>query len=99
MEQGTINQGVTFKHNSDTKNLVVSKSGVIKDAFTDVYNKANENESRINAVDDRVTDAYKEIKANKEIIEELFVLIKWIEKVFIISFSLIVLIIAISFLF
>ena len=91
MEQGTINKDITLKYNPDNNNLVVSTSAVTKKQLTDVSNKVDENKSRINTVDNRVTDLCNEVKTNKDNIEALFARIKWVEKVFIISFSLILL--------
>ena len=98
MEQGTINKDITLKYNPDNNNLVVSTSAVTEKQLTDVSNKVtdlsnrvNADESRINTVDNRVTDLCNEVKTNKDNIEELFARIKWVERVFIISFSLILL--------
>lgn len=98
MEQGTINKDITLKYNPKDNNLVVSTSAVTEKQLTDVSNKVtdlsnrvNADESRINTVDNRVTDLCNEVKTNKDNIEELFARIKWVEKVFIISFSLILL--------
>ena len=91
MEQGTINKDITLKHNPDNNNLVVSTSAVTEKQLTDVSNKVDENKSKIITVDDRVTDLCDEVKTNKDNIEALFARIKWVEKVFIISFSLILL--------
>lgn len=91
MEQGTINKDITLKYNPDNNNLVVSTSAVTEKQLTDVSNKVDENKSKIITVDDRVTDLCNEVKTNKDNIEELFARIKWVEKVFIISFSLILL--------
>lgn len=91
MEQGTINKDITLKYNPDNNNLVVSTSAVTEKQLTDVSNKVDENKSKIITVDDRVTDLCDEVKTNKDNIEELFARIKWVEKVFIISFSLILL--------
>ncbi len=91
MEQGTINKDITLKYNPDNNNLVVSTSAVTEKQLTDVSNKVDENKSKIITVDDRVTDLCNEVKTNKDNIEALFARIKWVEKVFIISFSLILL--------
>lgn len=91
MEQGTINKDITLKYNPDNNNLVVSTSAVTEKQLTDVSNKVDENKSKIITVDDRVTDLCDEVKTNKDNIEALFARIKWVEKVFIISFSLILL--------
>lgn len=98
MEQGTINKDITLKYNPDNNNLVVSTSAVTEKQLTDVSNKVtdlsnrvNADESRINTVNNSVTDLCNEVKTNKDNIEALFARIKWVEKVFIISFSLILL--------
>lgn len=91
MEQGTINKDITLKYNPDNNNLVVSTSAVTEKQLTDISNKVDENKSKIITVDNRVTDLCNEVKTNKDNIEELFARIKWVEKVFIISFSLILL--------
>lgn len=84
--------------NPDDNKLVVSTSAVTEKQLTDVSNKVtdlsnrvNADESRINTVNNSVTDLCNEVKTNKDNIEELFTRIKWVEKVFIISFSLILL--------
>ena len=77
MEQGTINKDITLKYNPDNNNLVVSTYAVTEKQLTDVSN--------------RVTDLSNRVNANKDNIEALFARIKWVEKVFIISFSLILL--------
>ena len=61
------------------------------DRVTDLSNRVNADEDRINAVDKIVTDLCNEVKTDKDTIEELFSRIKWVEKVFIISFCLIML--------
>lgn len=91
MEQGTINKDITLKYDTDNDNLVVSTSVVTKKQLSDVSNKVDENKSRISTVDKIVTDLCNEVKTDKENIEALFSRIKWVEKVFIISFSLIML--------
>lgn len=98
MEQGTINKDITLKYNPNNNNLVVSTSAVTEKQLTDVSNKVtdlsnrvNADESIINTVSNSVTDLCNEVKTNKDNIEELFARIKWVEKVFIISFSLILL--------
>lgn len=112
MEQGTINKDITLKYDSDNNNLVVSTYVATKKSVDDLSNKVNENESKINTVDNRVsdvsnrvnadetrittvdkivTDLCNEVKTDKETIEELFSRIKWVEKVFIITFCLIML--------
>lgn len=98
MEQGTINKDITLKYDTDNNNLVVSTSTVTKKQLSDVSNKVtdlsnrvNADETRINTVDKIVTDLCNEVKNDKETIEELFSRIKWVEKVFIITFCLIML--------
>ena len=85
---------VTEKQLTDVSNKVdenKSKIITVDDRVTDLSNRVNADESRINTVDNRVTDLCTEVKTNKDNIEELFARIKWVEKVFIISFSLILL--------
>lgn len=85
---------VTEKQLTDVSNKVdenKSKIITVDDRVTDLSNRVNADESRINTVDNRVTDLSDEVKTNKDNIEELFARIKWVEKVFIISFSLILL--------
>lgn len=85
---------VTKKQLTDVSNKVdenKSKIITVDDRVTDLSNRVNADESRINTVDNRVTDLCNEVKTNKDNIEELFARIKWVEKVFIISFSLIML--------
>ena len=112
MEQGTINKDITLKYDTDNDHLVVSTYVATKKSVDDLSNKVNENESKINTVDnrvsdvsnkadenkskivtvnDRVTDLCNEVKTDKKTIEELFSRIKWVEKVFIITFCLIML--------
>lgn len=112
MEQGTINKDITLKYDTDNNHLVVSTYAATKKSVDDLSNKVNENESKINTVDNRVsdvsnrvnadetristvdkvvTDLCNEVKTDKETIEELFSRIKWVEKVFIITFCLIML--------
>lgn len=68
-----------------------SKIITVDDRVTDLSNRVNADESRINAVDKVVTDLCNEVKIDKENIEALFSRIKWVEKVFIITFCLIML--------
>ena len=92
MEQGTINKDITLKYDTDNDNLVVSSTYVAtKKSVDDLSNKVNENESKISTVDKIVTDLCNEVKTDKETIEELFSRIKWVERVFIITFCLIML--------
>ena len=96
MEQGTINKDITLKYDTDNDNLVVSSTYVatkksVDDRVTDLSNRVNADEARISTVDKIVTDLCNEVKTDKETIEELFSRIKWVEKVFIISFCLIML--------
>lgn len=74
---------------ADNDNIVISASAATEKQLTDVFNKVDENKSKIITVDDRVTDLCNEVKTNKDNIEELFARMKWVERVFIISFSLI----------
>ena len=76
---------------SNKVNKNKSKIITVDDRVTDLSNRVNADESRINAVDKIVTDLCNEVKTDKETIEELFSRIKWVEKVFIISFCLIML--------
>ena len=68
-----------------------SKINTVNDRVTDLSNRVNADEARISTVDKIVTDLCNEVKTDKETIEELFSRIKWVEKVFIISFCLIML--------
>lgn len=68
-----------------------SKIITVDDRVTDLSNRVNADEARISTVDKIVTDLCNEVKTDKETIEELFSRIKWVEKVFIISFCLIML--------
>lgn len=68
-----------------------SKIITVNDRVTDLSNRVNADETRITTVDKIVTDLCNEVKTDKETIEELFSRIKWVEKVFIISFCLIML--------
>ena len=76
---------------SNKVNKNKSKIITVDDRVTDLSNRVNADESRINAVDKIVTDLCNEVKTDKETIEELFSRIKWVEKVFIITFCLIML--------
>ena len=76
---------------SNKVNKNKSKIITVDDRVTDLSNRVNADEDRINAVDKIVTDLCNEVKNDKETIEELFSRIKWVEKVFIISFCLIML--------
>ena len=91
MEQGTINKDITLKYDTNNNNITISASAATEKQLTDVSNKVDENKSKIITVDDRVTDLCNEVKTDKETIEELFSRIKWVEKVFIITFCLIML--------
>lgn len=85
---------VTKKQLSDVSNKVdenKSKIIIVDDRVTDLSNRVNADETRINTVDKIVTDLCNEVKNDKETIEELFSRIKWVEKVFIITFCLIML--------
>lgn len=85
---------VMKKQLSDVSNKVdenKSKIITVDDRVTDLSNRVNADESRISTVDKIVTDLCNEVKTDKENIEALFSRIKWVEKVFIISFSLIML--------
>ena len=68
-----------------------SKITTVDDRVTDLSNRVNADEARISTVDKIVTDLCNEVKTDKETIEELFSRIKWVEKVFIITFCLIML--------
>lgn len=84
----------TEKQLTDVSNKVdenKSKITTVDDRVTDLSNRVNADESRISTVDKIVTDLCNEVKTDKENIEALFSRIKWVEKVFIISFSLIML--------
>ena len=102
MEQGTINNDITLKYDSDNDNLVVSNSAATKYSLVDLSSRVDEIDSKISAVDDRVTNIYDEIflklndfndeiNINKETVDRLFTRVKWIERFFIIAFSLIML--------
>ena len=68
-----------------------SKIVTVNDRVTDLSNRVNADEARISTVDKIVTDLCNEVKTDKETIEELFSRIKWVERVFIITFCLIML--------
>lgn len=76
---------------SNKVNKNESKINTVDNRVTDVSNRVNADEARITTVDKIVTDLCNEVKTDKETIEELFSRIKWVEKVFIISFCLIML--------
>lgn len=83
----------TEKQLTDVSNKVnenKSKIITVDDRVTDLSNRVNADESKINTVDKIVTDLCNEVNTDKETIEELFARMKWVEKVFIISFSLII---------
>ena len=68
-----------------------SKINTVDNRVSDVSNRVNADETRITTVDKIVTDLCNEVKTDKETIEELFSRIKWVERVFIITFCLIML--------
>ena len=76
---------------SNKVNKNKSKIITVDDRVTDLSNRVNADETRINTLDKIVTDLCNEVKTDKETIEELFSRIKWVEKVFIITFCLIML--------
>ena len=76
---------------SNKVNKNKSKINTVDDRVTDLSNRVNADETRISTVDKIVTDLCNEVKTDKETIEELFSRIKWVEKVFIITFCLIML--------
>lgn len=76
---------------SNKVNKNESKINTVDNRVTDVSNRVNADEARISTVDKVVTDLCNEVKIDKENIEALFSRIKWVEKVFIISFCLIML--------
>ena len=76
---------------SNKVNKNKSKIITVDDRVTDLSNRVNADETRISTVDKIVTDLCNEVKTDKENIEALFSRIKWVEKVFIISFCLIML--------
>lgn len=85
----TVDNRVTDVSNKVDENK--SRIITVDDRVTDLSNRVNADESRISTVDKVVTDLCNEVKTDKETIEELFARIKWVEKVFIITFSLIML--------
>ena len=76
---------------SNKVNKNKSKIITVDDRVTDLSNRVNADETRITTVEKIVTDLCNEVKTDKKTIEELFSRIKWVEKVFIISFCLIML--------
>lgn len=76
---------------SNKVNKNESKIITVDNRVTDLSNRVNADEARISTVDKVVTDLCNEVKIDKENIEALFSRIKWVEKVFIISFCLIML--------
>lgn len=76
---------------SNKVNKNKSKIITVDDRVTDLSNRVNADETRITTVDKIVTDLCNEVKTDKKTIEELFSRIKWVEKVFIITFCLIML--------
>ena len=76
---------------SNKVNKNKSKIITVDNRVSDVSNRVNADEARISTVDKIVTDLCNEVKTDKETIEELFSRIKWVEKVFIITFCLIML--------
>ena len=76
---------------SNKVNKNKSKIITVDDRVTDLSNRVNADETRISTVDKIVTDLCNEVKTDKETIEELFSRIKWVERVFIITFCLIML--------
>ena len=68
-----------------------SKINTVDNRVSDVSNRVNADETRITTVEKIVTDLCNEVKTDKKTIEELFSRIKWVEKVFIITFCLIML--------
>lgn len=76
---------------SNKVNKNESKIITVDNRVTDLSNRVNADEARISTVDKVVTDLCNEVKTDKENIEALFSRIKWVEKVFIITFSLIML--------
>lgn len=101
MKQGTINNDITLKYDSDNDNLVVSNSAATKKSVVDLSSRVDEIDSKISVVDDRVTNIYDEIflklndfndeiNINKEIVNKLFTHIEWIERISIIVVPLII---------
>ena len=76
---------------SNKVNKNKSKIITVDDRVTDLSNRVNADETRITTVDKIVADLCNEVKTDKKTIEELFSRIKWVEKVFIITFCLIML--------
>ena len=76
---------------SNKVNKNKSKIITVDDRVTDLSNRVNADETRITTVEKIVTDLCNEVKTDKKTIEELFSRIKWVEKVFIITFCLIML--------
>ena len=76
---------------SNKVNKNKSKIITVDDRVTDLSNRVNADETRITTVDKVVTDLCNEVKTDKETIKELFSRIKWVERVFIITFCLIML--------
>lgn len=76
---------------SNKVNKNESKIITVDNRVTDLSNRVNADEARISIVDKVVTDLCNEVKIDKENIEALFSRIKWVEKVFIITFCLIML--------
>ena len=76
---------------SNKVNKNESKINTVDNRVSDVSNRVNADETRITTVDKIVTDLCNEVKTDKETIEELFSRIKWVERVFIITFCLIML--------
>nr|DAU80891.1 MAG TPA: hypothetical protein [Caudoviricetes sp.] len=101
MKQGTINNDIILKYDSDNNNLVVSSSAATKKSVADLSGRVDEIDSKISVVDDRVTNIYDEIflklndfndeiNINKEIVNKLFAHIEWIERISIIVVPLII---------
>ena len=76
---------------SNKVNKNKSKIITVDDRVTDLSNRVNADETRVTTVEKIVTDLCNEVKTDKKTIEELFSRIKWVEKVFIITFCLIML--------
>ena len=76
---------------SNKVNKNKSKIITVDDRVTDLSNRVNADETRITTVEKIVTDLCNEVKTDKKTIEELFSRIKWVERVFIITFCLIML--------
>lgn len=71
MEKGTIDNDITLKYNSDNENLVVSTSSITEKQLANVSNKAIENESKINTVNNKVTDMSNRVNENDSKINTL----------------------------